>query len=52
MHYKNQAKTIQIMPLAQKEQEAFLHRCDKLYLSLLQKNTYTLEQIKSEKIES
>ncbi|MEY8321190.1 hypothetical protein AAK894_08935 [Lachnospiraceae bacterium 46-61] len=50
--HKNQIKTIQIMPLAQKEQEAFLHRCDKLYLSLLQKNTYTLEQITLKKMES
>ena len=50
--HKNQIKAIQIMPLAKKEQEAFLHRCDKLYLSLLQKKTYSLEQITLKKTKS
>lgn len=39
MSTKNQAERIEIVPLAHKEQEEFLCRCDKLYFSLLQKNT-------------
>lgn len=36
MSAKNQAKIITIHPPAPKEQEDFLHRCDKLYLHMIQ----------------
>ena len=36
MSAKNQAQIIIITPLAPKEQEEFLRRCDKLYLNMLQ----------------
>ena len=38
MSAKNHPQII-LNPLAPKEQEDFLRRCDKLYLALLEKNT-------------